>query len=208
MARIAVLDDYTEHAAIFSAPLTMAGHETLTEVTPIDWERVVNFRPEAICVVMYRTRQAFNRPIISPHGDILGYEAIEAIEQYPAIQVVPIMLVGNAIDESDIPSTINYDIFLTFPEDISLYLPKLEELACKVKTRRKISSYICPQCCSRLVSFKQPAKDLFCPRCHTTITLIDDLNCLIMVEGQGRAVAGKVSDLKGKALAGQGDQAP
>jgi hypothetical protein len=195
MARIAVLDDYEDHAMIFSAPLKLAGHETLEEVTPIDWERVVQFRPEVVCIVMYRNRVAFNRPIDNPATDILGYEAIEAVEQYPAIQVVPILLVGNAVEEADIPSNINYDLFLTFPEDISLYLPKLVELAMKVKTRRKISRYHCPQCSSRLVAHKMPARDLFCPRCHTAITIIDDIDCLMMVDGDGFSIPCKVSDL-------------
>jgi hypothetical protein len=195
MAKIAVLDDYEGHAHIFSAPLSLAGHEVLTEVIPINWERVLDFGPQVISVVLYRQRGAFNRPIVQPTKDILGFEAILEMEKYPAIQIVPIVLVGNAIEESDVPTSISYDLFLTFPNDIDLYLPKLEELANRVKSRRKISGYLCPNCKSRLVFIKQPAIDLFCPRCHTVVSLINDKDCLLAIGGAGPSVPCKVVDL-------------
>jgi hypothetical protein len=101
------------------------------------------------------------------------------MEHYPAINVIPIILISTGLEESDIPTTVNYDSFLIIPEDAPLYFPKVKELIETVKTRRMISEFVCPNCGSRLTYIVKPAKNLFCPRCHTGVVVIDHDRCLI-----------------------------
>ena len=196
MARVALIDDYLEYAEMAAAPLRVAGHETMAAIVPIDFERILKFEPNVISVGLYRKEIAFNRPIEHWEEDVLGYEPLKEMERYPAIGLIPIILIGSALEEQDVPTTVNYDLFLSFPRDLHLYLPKVEELASTVKTNRKISGYVCPWCGSRLVYHRAPARDLFCPRCHTAVAIVDRDRCLMMVNGAGPQVPSNVALLQ------------
>lgn len=184
MAKIALFNDFPEYAEMIAAPLRGAGHEVLIELVPIDFNRVLHFGPQVISVALYRKEQAFDRPIRNPIDDIMGYTSLLQMESYPAVEVIPILLTGNAVQEKDVPTGLNYDAFLVFPGDIQKLLPTIEHLAKKQKTRRKISGYVCPKCGGRLV-FTTSEKDLFCPRCHTAVAVVGNEGCMFMTpDGQ------------------------
>ncbi|HEY9721358.1 MAG TPA: hypothetical protein V6D47_05050 [Oscillatoriaceae cyanobacterium] len=180
---VAILDDYEAYAELLAGPLLRAGHGVMIELAPIDFERLVQFGPNVVSIGLYRRRDAYDRPIESVEKDIVGYQPLIDMECYPAINVLPLVLIGTGLVEKDVPTTLNYDLFLTFPEDLEMYLPKVVELATKVKTRRRISGYVCPVCRSRLVYF-QRQEDLFCPRCGTAVAIVDESNCLYSPHGE------------------------
>lgn len=181
MARIAVLDDYEDYLLMVSAPLLRAGHQVYrhaTENGPIDFERLIAFEPQVVSVALYRLRAAFDRPVRNLGEDILGYEPLMEMERYPAIQLIPTLIIGNGLQEKDVPTSLHYDAFLVLPDDIKRYEPTVADLANVVKSRRKISRFLCPKCRGRLTYIRQPVIDLFCPRCHCAVSLIDGEGCI------------------------------
>lgn len=176
MARVAIIDDYPEYAEMAARPLREAGHHLHIDTAPIDWEALVEFQPQVLVVGLSRAEGAIGRPIEVPERDILGYKALKETEMYPAIQVVPIVLAALGLLEREVPTAVPYDLFISLPKEARGYEPKLAELAEVVKTRRRISRYVCPRpaCGSRLVYVKEPARDLFCPKCGAGVALIDD----------------------------------
>lgn len=182
MSRIAILDDYEELGNLVASPLIKEGYQTMVETTPIDFEKLINFGPDVIDVHLYRREEAFDRPIRSVEEDVLGFRPLEEMQNYPAIGVIPIMLVGIGLRERDVPTTVNYDVFLTFPKDLKIYLPMIQELTTLEKTKRHISRYICPRCRSRMTYIREPIQDLFCPRCHTSVSLIEGDGCIANTE--------------------------
>lgn len=178
MARVVILDDLQETIDVLEPPLRAQGHEVLTDISPIDFERILRFNPDIITLDLYRKLEAFDRPIQSIEEDVIGYIPLVEMERYPAVGVIPIILLGNCLQERDIPTSVNYDLFLSFPRDMKLYFPKLVEIASTVKTRRKISGYVCPRCGSRLTYTSHREADLFCPRCHTAVAIINDESCI------------------------------
>ena len=178
-----------------AAPLRSAGHEVLIATIPIDWEQVIDFGPQVVIIALYRKEHAQNGPIQNFETDVLGVKALLEAEEYPAVQVLPILLVGQGVQEGDVPTSLHYDLFLSFPRDVKLYVPKVEELATTVKTRRKLSGYICPCCGSRLVFLTLPAKDLFCPRCHTTVVLTNQRHILYSPRSEGESIKGTIDQI-------------
>lgn len=182
MAKICVIDDFEEYAEMLAAPLRQVGHEVLTAVAEqeygVDFERVIRFGPRVITIGLYRNQMAFNRPIQDISKDVLGYVPLTEMEKYPAINAIPILLIGNALEEGDIPTKLPYDAFLVFPRDIKRLIRTIDELS-KLKTRRRISRYVCPKCGSRLTfAASSTDRDLFCPRCHTVVAIIDSETCI------------------------------
>jgi len=178
MARVAIIDAFQTMAKMLASVLREAGHEVLTELIPVDFERILHFDPQVIVVSLYRMNKAFDRPIDRAERDILGFIPLISMDQYPALNFcVPIALLGTGLHERDIPAGVDYDVFLSLPKDIDLFRAKVEELASKAKGRRRISRYACPHCGSRLTYTSSP-DDLFCPRCQTVVTILDDTNCL------------------------------
>lgn len=166
-----------------------------SEEGPLDFEELIQFAPQAIVVGLYRNAEAFDRPVVDWTQDVLGYTPLTQMEQYPAINLMPIMLIGGGLREKDIPTTISYDIFLVFPKDIKLYVPKVNELVATVKTRRRISGYICPNCGNRLTFVKDQSKDLFCLRCHTSVALVEGDDAVTLYPS-GRAERVSMEQLK------------
>ena len=195
MAKLAFIDDHIGYAKLLASPFMVAGHEVQLQTAPVDFEKLMRFRADLIVFGLTRKRITFNRAIQDIHEDVLGYKAIIESEQYPAVNVIPIVLVGVAIEESDIPTSINYDAYLILPDDIDHFVPLVEELASNVKTRRRISDYVCPTCGSRLTYTMKPIRDLFCPRCHTAVTLIDDENGVCTTRG-GQQHPCRIEDLR------------
>ncbi|MNY18142.1 hypothetical protein D3C86_1515000 [compost metagenome] len=136
------------------------------------------FKPDIITLDLYRRLEAFDRPILNIEADVVGFIPLVEMEKYPAVGIIPIILIGNCLQEKDIPTSINYDLFLSFPRDTKLYFSKVVEIASTVKTRRKISRYVCPNCGSRLTFTRNREEDLFCPRCHTAVAVIDHESCI------------------------------
>jgi hypothetical protein len=182
VARVAVIDDFEAYAELAAAPLRQAGHEVLTATAPIDWTRVVRFQPEVVTFGVYRRPQAFNRPIVDPRADILGYEAIIQAEGYPAIQALPIMIVGDGLEASDLPTSLRYERFLMMPNDMSHYAEEVGELAEGRKRHRRLSEYICPLCGGHLVALRRGEHDLFCPRCGASVAIIDEHSCSYLTQ--------------------------
>lgn len=178
MAKITVVDDSPMVLEQLVEPLVRAGYRVLSELAPVDFDEVMHFGAQLIVVGLDRSKSARNRSIGDPMVDIIGYKALVEMEQYPAINLVPIMLAAHGIDEADIPTTLNYDLFLDLPSEWPLYLPKVQELVASVKTRRKISGYVCPGpgCGSRLVTLQNP-ENLFCPKCGAGVSLTPDGDC-------------------------------
>lgn len=176
MARIVVVDDIEVFARMLAAPLKDAGHHVMVETMPIDFDRIVDFAPEAIVVGVGRQRNAIGKPIEEPERDILGYQALCLLEAYPALAIVPIALIGSCVLEQEIPTKLNYDLFLSLPHDGDLFIPKVKELALVVKTRRKLGAYVCPTCGSRMTYVHSP-DDLFCPRDGTAVAVIENEEC-------------------------------
>ena len=198
MAKFVVIDDYVEYAETGAEILRRGGHEVLalaTENAPIDFEQIIEFAPKVIVLGLYKRRIAFGRPVRDPNEDVLGFSILKQMEAYPAINVLPIILAGSCLNEDDLPTTVNYDLFLALPDDIKLLLPKAEELATKVKTRRKISDLHCPECQSRL-TFLTRADSLFCPRCGAAVSLIDGEGCHAL-NGKGHPIPCTLEMLKG-----------
>jgi hypothetical protein len=167
MAKVALIDDHLELLDAYATPLTAAGHTVLCERVPLDFEAVLSFQPQVLLVGLSRA---------AAEGPIIGYQALAEMEAYPAIQTLPIILVGHDLQERDVPTTVNYDLFLTWPHEAALLAGKVDELATKVKTRRRISAFVCPRqtCRSRLVYWTEPPMDLFCPKCGVSVAIIDD----------------------------------
>lgn len=202
-----VIDDVLETAEMAAAPLSQAGHEVLAAVVPIDWEAVMHFGPQVIVSPLYRRTEAQDRPIGDPVQDVIGYEGLLATKDYPAAaQVLPIVLLGIGVKERDLDTQVHYDLFLRLPDDVKLFAPKVLELATKVKSRRKISGYVCPNpgCGSRLVFLTEPARDLFCPRCHTSVAIADQRRIVYMPEGKGESIEGTLDLITPPASAGNG----
>jgi hypothetical protein len=172
VTRVVVIDHQTSYAVALSGPLLAAGHEVMAVAPPLDFEGILEFRPQVIVLALGRRQEAFGRPI-QGYEDILGYQALVEMESYPAISILPIALIGRCLLEREIPLKLNYDLFLVFPEDLGLYQTKVEELATKVKTRRKVSRYLCPACRSRL-TYSDKQADLLCLRCGTAVAIIDE----------------------------------
>lgn len=170
------------------------GHEVYGKAPPIDFEELIDFGPDVIVMGLFRRRSAFNRPIEDLQRDVLGLETLTELENYPAIAVVPIVILGNGIEEFEVPLHLNYDLFLFFPDDMHLFLPKLNELAAKEKTRRRISGYVCPTCGSRL-TYTSTQRDLFCPRDGTAVALLDNGKCLYLPQGQDRSIPCSTDDI-------------
>lgn len=179
MSRVAVLDDHQTVLKALAKPLEDAGHETLLELAPLNFERIAEFSPEVIIVGLARKAEAQNRPIDDVTEDVLGYKALVDLRDYPALNAIPTIVVGIGLLERDVPIEAHYDLFLAFPEDMDLFERKVGELA-KVKKKREISAYICPNpaCSSRLLFMKRPIKDLFCPKCGTAVAFVDEEKCI------------------------------
>ncbi|HEY9855870.1 MAG TPA: hypothetical protein V6D05_09055 [Stenomitos sp.] len=179
MARVAIIDGFQTMGKMLASVLREGGHEVLTEVIPVDFERILHFGPQVIVVSLYRMNKAFDRPIESAERDVLGFIPLISLDQYPALNAyVPVTLLGTGLHERDIPENVDYDLFLSLPKDIEIFRAKVEELASKAKgRRRRISRYACPHCGSRLTYTSSP-DDLFCPRCQTVVAILDDTTCM------------------------------
>lgn len=188
MSKVMILDDLQETVQLLAPPLIGQGHEVLTDISPIDFERLMTFRPDVITVNLYRRLEAFDRPITNMEADVIGFEPLVEMERYPAVSLIPIILLGNCLQEKDVPTTVNYDLFLSIPRDIALYIPKVIEIATTVKSRRRISRYTCPKCRSRLTHTDKWKGDLFCPRCHTAVAIIDEDRCIAQ-DSDGEQIA-------------------
>lgn len=211
MARLVILDDLQETIDILAPPLIAQGHEVMADFYPIDFERLMVFKPDLITLDLYRAQDAFDRPIRDLETDVIGFRPLMEMEKYPAVSIIPIILIGNCLQEKDIPTSVNYDLFLSFPHDIQQYFPKVLEIASTVKTRRKISGYVCPQCKSRLTFTLHRESDLFCPRCHTAVAIIDEERCIAR-SSQGASIPCTMETLRpadaipGKAWTDRADQ--
>lgn len=198
MAKVAILNDYEAYAAFLAGPLIRAGHAVMLELGPIDFERVLHFGPDVVSLGLYRKKEAFDRPIANFEADVVGYKPLADMERYPAISALPLILIATGLREKDVPTTLNYNLFLSFPDDLELYVAKVEELATKVKTRRRISGYVCPCCGSRFVYIQRP-QDLFCPRCGTTVEMVDKVRCLVAAHGVGPSSPCTIAELEAPA---------
>lgn len=181
MAKVAIINDVALNARMMAVPLEEAGHEVIVEAEPVDFERIMRFGPQVVVLALWRQAHAIGHPIRSFAADVLGAGHVRAVEDYPALGLLPILIVGNSLKEEEVPCQgLSYDLFLTFPMDFNLYLPKVAELATKVKSRRKISPYLCPKpgCGSRLTYAFEPIRDLFCPKCHTAVALVNHDRCI------------------------------
>lgn len=195
MLKVAILDDFEALAKLTAGPLTVAGYDVRIWTSPIDFEEILNFGPRLIEINLYRKKDAFDRPIRNLEEDVRGFKPLVELEQYPTAQVIPIMLVGIGILEEAIPTSVNYDLFLSFPEDIDLYLPGVLDLTTKKKGYRRISGYICPNCGGRLTFSMEPVRDLFCPRCHTAVAIINSESCWYLPPG-GPSIPCSMEQLK------------
>lgn len=191
--RVAILDAHLAFAELLASPFIVRGVPTITDASPIDFERIVQFGPTIIVIGMGRRKQAMNRPIASEE-DIIGYTALTEVENYPALYTDPILIVGSGLAESDVPIRINYDLFLTLEDEAELYVPKVMELGSKRKSRRKISRYLCPSCKGRL-TYSQKEEDLFCPRCGTAVVLIQGTDECLYMDKSGQNRPCKTADL-------------
>lgn len=197
MAKVAIVNDYVEYAEMAALPLREAGHDVYIDISPIDWEALVHFGPQLLVIGLVRDEGAIGRPIEDPVKDIIGYKSLLETEQYPAIQVLPLILAGAGLREIDVPTDISYDLFVSFPKEVSTYAAKVTELATEVRSRRRISGYVCPRpgCGSRLVFLKEPARDLFCPKCGAGVAIIDDEDCTWLDPATGRTQTCKTAEL-------------
>lgn len=175
MARVAVIDDQEACAEMVAAPLILAKNTVLTELVPIDWERVLAFKPQVIVLAVRRADHAYDRPVENPEKDITGHRAIVQMEDYPAILAIPLILTGFALHERDVPTKLPYDLFLHLPNDFHLLAAKVAEIAKRGAPRRlKMTGYKCPECGARLTSLNNREQDLFCPRCGTAVQILGD----------------------------------
>lgn len=198
--RVAVIDETKAFADLLASPFEKRGIATLQECHPIDFERLVQFCPSVIVLGMGRREVAYDRPIESEE-DISGYQALAEIESYPAVHTVPILIVGSGLQERDIPTRLNYDLFLTSPSELDLYYQKVQELGSERKSRRKISRYVCPACKGRL-TYTLTEEDLFCPRCGTAVAIINQTDSCIYSRPGGVNQTCSVAELKPPAVEG------
>lgn len=198
MAKVAVLNHHPIMARMFARPLDDAGHDTLTSAPPFDLERIIDYGPQAIVVVLDRRPCAGSRAIADPEADIFGYEALEALEAYPAIQLIPILVLGNALYAVEVPTSARYDLFLSLPDELDRYVRTIGVLTERLKTRRRLSGFLCPICNGRLTFSRQPARDLFCPRCYTAVNLVEGDEGLMLARGVGMALPVTVRRFEGR----------
>ncbi len=176
MARVVVVDDHPELIDLLGSPLVRAGHRVLDEVAPLDFDEIMHFAPQVIVAGVSRRQSAVTKATELDGEDLYGYHAIANMVGYPAISLIPILVVGVGVFEREFPLALNYDLFLTFPDDMGIFVQKVGEFASLIKTRRRISAYVCPSpgCGSRLAFLKEPIRDLSCPRCGVGVALIDE----------------------------------
>lgn len=173
-----MLDDRPEVAKLIGVPLMEAGHEVLSQLSPVDFEKVLAFRPQVIVAGIYRKRQTGG---LAGESELVGLESLRQLAAYPASLTVPLLLVGIGLDEGDIPIATRYDLFLQFPEEMAAYVPKVEELSTKRKSSSHISVYICPTPgCGHRLTYVRAEKDLFCMKCGAGVTMLDDEHCTWM----------------------------
>lgn len=196
MARIAVLDDYPVGLGALVASLEAHGHHVLGELAPVDFEAVIQFKPKVLVVGLARRSEAYDRPLEDLDRDVLGYQALTALGGQPALHSLPIVVVGVGLKERELRLPVPAVYFLTFPDDMEVFPAKVAELA-KRKQTRYISDFKCPKlsCGGRLMYFKQPIKDLFCPKCGSSVALIDDEHGVWMCP-EGRQHACTVEELR------------
>jgi uncharacterized protein YlaI len=195
MAKVAILHNTEVLGQALAAPLGIAGFQTYVAHRPIDFEKLADFGPEVIVLAADRGLNTTHRMKIDLETDAMGYSAMAELEKYPALQVVPLLLVGSAVRQSELKTSIKYDAFLAFPEEASAYVDTVRALSAKIKSRRHISGYMCPHCRGRLTFTQRPVLDLFCPRCHTPVAIIDDDACIYSVHGSGPTRNCKMKDI-------------
>ena len=206
MARVVVLNDHPDLIDMLGSPLVRAGHRVLDEASPLDLEEILRFGPDVLVVGVSRKPGAVGHPIPLPPEELWGYHAVVQLESEPVLALVPMIVVGVGVFEPEFPLKLPYDLFLTFPDDMRLYGAKVAELATLVKTRRKISGYVCPVpgCGSRLVYLREPVRDLSCPKCGVGVALIDAEH-MTWCDVEGGSHEGLLADLR--APGGRGREA-
>lgn len=180
MAKVVLIDHYKPYADMMANPLVQAGHAVVIVTPPLNFERIIQVQPDVVSVAIYRQKCAFDRPIRDLERDITGYDVLRQLENYPAINALPIILTAIGLLEEDIPTSLQYDVFLTLPDDLAIYSTRVEELQKKPKGRHRISGLVCPVCQSRLVSVRGESKELVCPRCDTVVVLEEGEKALYM----------------------------
>jgi uncharacterized protein YbaR (Trm112 family) len=199
MSKFVVFDDFHEFGYMVAAPLLHAGHEVLVETLedgPLDFERIFRFKPQALVLGLFRRVGAYNRCIIDWRQDIQGIEPLIEMERYPAVSVLPVAIFATGLMERDFPTSLSYDVFLTIPQDIRLYVSTMEHLVAESKSRRKIADFACPLCRSRLVYLTEPIINLFCPRCHASVAIADQETAYVMPSGARAAEAHPLETLQ------------
>src|SRR5690348_6364892 len=111
MSRVAAIKDYIEFATMIGGLLKSAGHEVWAATPPVDWDALLNFDPDVVVIGFFRQRTAYNRPIENFEQDICGVATLEAIDDYPAIRVKPILAIGNGVEPHEIPRAFRFDAF-------------------------------------------------------------------------------------------------
>lgn len=198
MARMVVMDDEQIYAQMLAAPLKEQGHEVMIAIHPVDFNRVIDFQPDVVSVGLSRRERAFNRPIVDFDRDVLGSKPLRDLEDYPAMQAVPLVLVGTGLFEEDVPTSLRYDLFLVIPRDLSLYVERMVE-ATKQKKRRRLGPYVCPNesCRSRLAEVGDTRhRDLYCPRCGMGVAIDGDTCHYAMPEAPNKPLRCSIEDLR------------
>jgi hypothetical protein len=196
MSKVAVLNDFIEYAEMAALLMRAEGHEVMTTIVPIDWEKILAFKPDVLVLSIYRREAAINRPIVDPLKDVAGYAALLETQNFPIIQVIPTLIIAWGVNEYDIPIKVNYDRFLKLPEEVKELSKVVEELSVKQKSIRKISKYYCPNTlCKSHLTYVKNTEDLFCPKCHTSIAVLGGGLCSYLLESKGDPIECKIIEL-------------
>ncbi|HBN07596.1 MAG TPA: hypothetical protein DD435_02765 [Cyanobacteria bacterium UBA8530] len=176
MARIATISDNREYSEMTKWLLERHEHTVEAQTNPVDFEQLFAFKPEILIVTVGRRATAIARPIEDYMRDVIGSETLRILESYPPVYLLPVIVVGIGIQEHELRTRLRLRRFVRFPEDLYQLIVDPEGLSRfgEEQRSRRVSPYGCPNCSAQMIFVGQSVHDLFCRRCYSVVSVLQD----------------------------------
>lgn len=129
MARVAVIDDYPLYADMVVNMLRKNGHEAMADVTPLDLEKLRDFKPNVLVVSLVRKIEALGHDVSDFYREVDGAKSLIQLENTADFDILPVIISALAVEERHIPPEVRYDMYVDFPREIARLLRGVERLA-------------------------------------------------------------------------------